>query len=297
MKKGIFYIVLAFLLAACTAKEEPQPSSLIVEGWIDAGDYPVVLIHRSYVMANFDEKSDVKNMADAMAELMIPFGKVTVSDRDNEVILTGRIDTAYMPPYTYSSLYMPGTVGKRYTVTVQYQDYYATASTTIPPVATLDSLIVRSSDLDNKIDVRAFMSGVTDPDAYYALFIREFKTKQFQLCPFGVFEGKDAQDGKMEIKVYNPIPDENNNDVLQIHFHKDLNAQQQKSYQVKIARIDYPSYLFWKAYNEQIITRGTLFIPAYKNIPGNVSGGYGIFTGMGSSIYHFSLQNDSIYRF
>ena len=296
MKRLLYIVLTALVLIACDKQEDPQTPTLIVEGWIDAGDYPVVMIHRSYVLDQYDENSEVKTMADAMSDLMIPFGKVTVSNGTDEVVMTGRIDTAYMPPYTYSSLYLPGVVGKTYTLTVQYKDYYATATTTIPPVATFDSLLVRSGDQD-KVDVRAFMSGIDDPDAYYAVFVREFKTKQFQLAPFGVFTGSDAQNGKIELKVYNPIVTPDNTDVLPIHFHKDLTVEQQKIYQVKIARIDYRSYLFWKAYNEQIITRGILFVPVYSNIPGNVSGGYGIFTGMGSSIYTFTLQKDTTYRF
>lgn len=151
---------------------------------------------------------------------------------------------------------------------------------------------------DDALDIRAYMSGVNEQeDAYYALFVRKYKSKQFQLCPFGVFQSRDAKNGQMEIKVYNPSPEPDHRDISGFHFYVDPKADSPQKYQLKIARIDYPSYLYWKAYNEQIVTRGILFIPIYKNIPGNVSGGQGIFTGMGSSVYSFALAPDSTYRF
>ena len=293
MKRIVYIFLSALFLMACT-QEEPQEASLILEGWIDANDIPVVLIHRSYVMDTYSSDQDsVKTIEDVMEDLLIPFGKVTVSDGTNEVVLTGRIDTAYLPPYTYSSLYMTGQVGKTYTVTAQYKNLYVSATTTIPPVAKLDSLRVRRTATD--VDVHAFMTVNPKEEAYYALFLREFKKEQFQLCPFGVFESKDAVNGQFDIKVYNP--NSKNKEMISVSFNIDPEDPSPTDYQLKIARIDYRSYLFWKAYNEQIITRGILFVPVYTNIPGNVNGGKGIFCGMGSSLYRFSLASDSLYRY
>lgn len=297
MRQYLYIALCVFALTACKQTNTPQPPSLILEGWIDAGDIPVVLIHQSYVLDNYVYADSVRTIEDVVEDLLIPFGRVTVSDGTNEMVLTGRVDTMYLPPYTYSSLYMEGAVGKTYTVTAQYKDYYATATTTIPPVATLDSIRVLSH-ADDALDIRAYMSGVNEQeDAYYALFVRKYKSKQFQLCPFGVFQSRDAKNGQMEIKVYNPSPEPDHRDISGFHFYVDPKADSPQKYQLKIARIDYPSYLYWKAYNEQIVTRGILFIPIYKNIPGNVSGGQGIFTGMGSSVYSFALAPDSTYRF
>ena len=296
MKKYIYILFILSCFIGCVSHEEPQEASLILEGWIDAGDAPVVLIHRSYVLDHYDEADSSKTIEDIMEDLMIPFGKVTVSDGTNEVVLTGRMDTIYLPPYTYSSLYMTGQAGQRYTVSVDYKQYHASATTTIPPVAYLDSLRVHA-DAENMADVRVYMTVNPKEEAYYALFAREYKKEQFQLCPFGVFESKDAVNGQVEIKLYNPVADEKVQKIIKNQFTIDPTAKEPQVYQVKIARIDYRSYLFWKAYNEQIMTRGVLFVPVYKNLPGNVNGGKGIFCGMGSSIYRFSLTPDSLYRF
>jgi hypothetical protein len=297
MRRHLYIWLCLLALTACKETNSPQPPSLIVEGWIDAGDIPVVLIHKSYVLDNQTYSEDDHTIEDVMGDLLIPFGKVSVSDGSEEIVLTGRIDTAYLPPYTYSSLNMTGCVGKTYTVLVQYKEYHASATTTIPPVATLDSLRVKSHE-DDALDIRVYMSGINpEEEAYYALFVRKYKSKQFQLCPFGVFEGRNAKNGQLEIRVYNPSPDGKRLDNPGFLFYRDTEADDPQIYELKIARIDYPSFCYWKAYNEQIITRGILFVPTYKNIPGNVSGGQGIFSGMGSSVYSFSLSPDSTYRF
>ena len=289
MKQFGYILIAALLLVGCSA-EPPQAPSMILEGWIDANGYPVVLIHKSYVLAEASDSS--QTIEDIVEQQLIPFGKVVVSDGDEEVILTGRLDTAYLPPYTYSSLNMVGQVGKTYTVTAKYRDMYASATTTIPPVAYLDSLSVRKDSM-GIMDIRAYLSDIdSTTHTYYALFVRKLSAKQFQLCPFGVFCSSDAVNGELEMKLYNPMADSLAREQMNYYFYRN-----QEAYQLKLAAIDYASYQFWKAYNEQVIIGGVLFVPIYKNIPSNVSGGYGIFSGMGSSFYRFTTIRDTVYRY
>lgn len=294
--KKILYIVCAALLFVGCKHEAPKQPTLVFEGWIDASGTPVVLIHKSYTL-DITVDRDIE-LSSIVERQLIPFGKVTISDGADEVVLTGKLDTTYLPPYTYTSLDMRGQVGKTYTVTAKYNDLYATATTTIPPIAYIDSLSVRGAGEDI-MDLRAYMSHINpDEDAYYAFFLKQFGDKQYQFCPFCVFEGKDATDGKMEVRLYNPLVDRSLSSVENYYFHNDSTKPKEKRvFQLKVARIDYESYQFWKAYNEQIITRGILFVPVYRNIPGNVRGGYGYFSGMGSSFYIFDISRDSTYRF
>ena len=288
MKKICYIIAILTLLAGC-APEPQQPGSLVLEGWIDANGYPVVLIHRSLVFANMPDS--VRKLEDMVEDLLIPFGKVTVSDGVEEVILTGRLDTAYMPPYTYSSINMVGQVGKTYKVTAKYNDLYAEASTTIPPVAHLDSLSVRFDSVGLGT-VRGYMSGVDNPyDSYYVLFVREQGKKQFQFCPLGVFEGREAVNGRIEMVVsYSQKQDiKGRNDYC---FYRDS-----VQYQLKLARVDYASYQFWQAYSQQQLTSGLVFVTVYRNVPSNVEGGLGYFSGMGSSVYTFDTTRDTTYYY
>ena len=289
--KRILYIVTCLLLLAGCSYNPPQDSSMVLEAWIDANGHPVVMIHKSYVLANAPDS--VQSLEQIIEQQLIPFGKVTFSDGEQEVVMTGRLDTMYMPPYTYTTIDIIGEPGKRYTVTAKYKDLHATATTTIPPIATLDSLSVQSSSM-GMVDVTGYMT-LENPleETYYTLFARKKGAKQFQLCPFGVFDSRDAKDGQFKMKVYNPISHGKDYEALASYFAVGDSAD----YQLRVARVDYPTYCFWKEYNENILSRGVLFVPIYKNMPTNVVGGIGFFSGFGSSIYQFSLLNDTTYRY
>ena len=103
----------------------------------------------------------------------------------------------------------------------------------------------------------------------------------------------------MEVKVYCPFTDTENEFMgIDFQFRNDLKkTDADKTYQLKVARIDEEAYRFWKAYNELAITKGILFVPVYKNIPSNVVGGYGNVSGMGASFYDILVARDTTYRF
>lgn len=282
------FLLLLFLFIGCTSEQTETPATMVLEAWIDAEGYPIVLIHKSYILDSAPDT--IKKLEEIVEGQLIPFGKVVISDGENEAILTGRLDTMYLPPYTYTTTDIEGEVGKTYTVTATYKDLCATATTTIPPVAHLDSLTIAATTLET-ITVHGYLT-VDSPDAYYVLFVRMKGTKQYQLCPMGVFAGKDATDGILDMTIYNPLIEDSVNNGTSYYFHRN-----DTTYQLKVARVDEDSYHFWKAYNEQILSRGIFFVSMYKNLPNNVFGGFGNFTGLGGTTYRFNLFNDTTYRY
>ena len=114
--------------------------------------------------------------------------------------------------------------------------------------------------------------------------------KQFKLCPYNVFDNSKAKDNCLEIKVYNPLVNES---VLSRTSELDTT----RLVELKIARLDQKSYAFWSEYEVMNRTRGVMFVPVYTNLHGNIEGGYGNFTGMGSSVYLLSLTKDSLYQY
>ena len=114
-----------FLLAAvaCRKQETPAPV-LVVEGWIENGAAPVVMLSESIPVVDNQEISPSD-----MLERIAKWAKVTVSDGTRTEVLTGMTDPDYFPPYVFTSGRMKGEVGKTYTLTVEYKDYKATATT------------------------------------------------------------------------------------------------------------------------------------------------------------------------
>ncbi len=292
--KKIIYGLIAclFVVGLLSCEQQPVPQNhIVVEGWIEQGKEPVVMIHQSYNLQSErnEEDTTLQNIA---TDIMIPFGKVTIDDGEKSVILTGRMDTNYMLPYIYTTVHMTGEVGRTYTLTVEYKDFYATATTTIPDVPHLDSITVKETSAA-KMVVQAHMSDFPKNEtAYYALFVREIGEQQFKLCPLGTFNTNNAIDGKIVINVRPQVVE-----IDKMAFPQTFEKREDKhQYYLKLARITEENYQFFDRYSAQISTQGIFFMPAYGNIPTNINGGLGYWNGMGASEYPFHIYGDTIYR-
>ena len=166
MKKSL--IALALLLAACTPSWQPEgEEKLVVEGWIDAGGFPIVMVTTSVPTS-----TEYQNIDD-QKEHLVRHARVTVSDGENSVILTGMSSKSYFPPYIYTTADMRGVAGKTYSLTVEYSGMTATASTTVPAAVPLDSLwCVPSKDDAGKYNLKARFSDPEGSEDYYRLFVK-----------------------------------------------------------------------------------------------------------------------------
>ncbi len=285
------YYFLWVILASCFVACEPTPipeDHIVVEGWIEPNEHPVVILHRSYALAGNTDTLDVNKIFE---EQMIAFGKVVIDDGENQVILTGRLDTNYMPPYIYTTAHMIGETGKTYTLTATYKDYCATATSTILDAPHLDSITIQKTVVGN-MRVEAHMSHFpTHEKTYYALYTCPLGEQQFKLCPLGTFSSDQAIDGKIKIKIHRKKGDigeiitPDNFDVSDSIFH----------HAVKLARIEHSVYQFLDSYSAQLFSQGMLFMSAYGNIPTNIQGGLGYFAGLGSNDYVISVEKDTTY--
>ncbi len=288
--KHSIIILLSWILIACEPILVPE-DHIVLEGWIEQGKHPVVMLHRSYVLEDNKQHEDNIDVNETFANQLIAFGKVVIDNGEEQVILTGRLDTNYMPPYIYTSVHMVGEVGKTYTVTATYNDYCATAQSTILDIPTLDSIVVEaySEELSR---VTAYMSQFPkDKKAYYALYTCPVGERQFKLCPLGTFSNEQAIDGKITIKVHQrkgeigEIITPNNFMKTDSSFH----------HIVKLVRVEYPVYQFLDSYSAQLFSQGMIFMSAYGNIPTNIVGGLGYFSGLGATDYLISIEKDTTY--
>lgn len=164
--KARFLIPLFLVLIACSKQQPAGKSQLVVEGWIESGGHPIVTVSESIGIVTGKEMYP-KDLLDHLAK----WARVSVSDGENTVVLTGMADSQYFPPYIFTSSKITGEVGKTYTLKVEYKDYLATATTTIPDPVPLDTVYVKSVS-----DSLCFVNcGFTDPAPkgnYYKLFTK-----------------------------------------------------------------------------------------------------------------------------
>lgn len=298
-KHYIWLLLLCFGLFACEKKELASPS-FVIEGWIEDGKAPVVMAHKSFVL---DEDSKTStSLQSIITGQMVIFGRVAIFDGTDSVILTGRVDTNYMPPYIYTTTEMDGVAGKQYTLVAHYQGFDVKATTTIPAVAKFDSIHAHEI-LPGQMRLTGYISGVEN-DSYYMLMAKKIEERQFKLCPLGVISGEQAVNGKMAVTIYCPkfgklgitINQEDKKDEdsnMRMTFPK----SDTQGYSIKLARIDYPAYLYWEQYAAQSTTQGVLFMSVYKNLPSNIDNGLGVWYGMGSSEYHLRLTQTKTFIF
>ena len=278
MANSKIYILLFLLsLSVLSCKHEPAPPErMIVEGWIDKDGFPFVILHRSYVFAEHENNDGT--IEDVIKNQMVIFGRVVISDGEREVVLTGRVDTNFMPPYVYTTAEMKGEVGKEYFLTATYGDLSATASTTILPPKTIDSITVQE-DEKGRMNVVMHLSGFSqDSMSYYAVFVRQLPSRQFYFAPISNFDNSKATAGSLKINVYDPF---SSAQIETLSMFKPFPKDTSNVYQIKLARIDRDAYSFWEDYANQSVMQGMFYVPVYTNMRSNISGGYGVWTGMG----------------
>lgn len=266
----VFSCMLLFGLQSCAPDFfEDKRSELVVEGWIEDNRPPVVILSKTLTLSDkYQSLTDLK-------DYIVTWAKVSVSDGVDTVVLTGKYDPEYFPPYVYTTGRMFGRVGATYTLMVEYEDIYATAETRILPSPVMENMrVVRSEDSDSLYQIEITMRDESPEKDYYQVFTKTgTSSKQFFASYLGyftddviidgtfipVFRGKSAMD-----EDYTPYFKEND------------------SVSVKIAHIDNGAYEFWSTYSKNVNMGSSMFLTAISRVPSNISGALGYWCGMGS---------------
>ena len=285
------YIICTLLCVCAVAcrQEEPAISHLVVEGWIEPGQHPLVMLHRSCPYSQID--TAYEDIEDLVTDYMLPFGKVTISNGDTTVVLTGRVNRSYMPPYTYSSVYMKGEEGNTYYLTVQAGDYYATAQTTIPRRAAFDSIRTELYGED-RVQVVGYMHQVP-PHTHYLIFARYSYDTQYLLCPLGALSSPDSI-ADLQVNIYSPYGE---SDSTKAFTNAMFRQSEKNGVFVKIASVNEEEFAFWNSFSSTALTSGVLFIPIRQNITSNIHGGIGYWCGMGSTEHYVPLSHSRTYTY
>ena len=177
MYKKLILIVLiqisVFMQYSCQ-REDILTEQVVVEGWIESGYGPIVILTKSIVVT---EEQYANGDSDDLS-VVLPLGKITVSDGLDTVVLTGRIDRNYYPPYVYSSDYLIGKPGRTYKLQIEYGNRFLTAETTIPNIDTLETVRVeRCEDNDTLYQINAYFNDDLYQKDYYLFLTKLYSRK------------------------------------------------------------------------------------------------------------------------
>ena len=275
MKHYIIFLtifIVTHLLGSCTENRfiEAEPQ-MVVEGWIDAGGYPIVML------SQIIPASEKEITVESLKEHIITWGKVTISDGENEVVLTGKRSDDYFPPYIYTTNKIRGEEGKRYYLTAEYKNFYAFAETTVPAKAEIDKII--TSHKDGTYCINAVINDNPEEKNYYKFFIKVAgRDSSYLSSNFALIDDKNfAFPCNVPIEIgYSSIYDKEN---------KAYSISESDNLQIKVAQIDSITYNIWDDYKNIIELGLNPFFRYSNSIRSNIKGGIGYWVGYGSSEY------------
>lgn len=272
MKHLLIVLLIACMGVAVSCSDEAAEAyrdtgSLVVEGSIESDGYIKVLLTSSIV-------PDAEG--GTLDDCVIRWGKVTVSNGSSTVILTGGPDRRYLPPYIYYSYKMMGEPGKTYTLTAEYGGKTVTSVCTMPvptPISRVESAL---TDTPGLCSLTIFFDSPDDCPAYY------------RVCTQLLGEDAHPYQGVLGIvEVTTPGIEVSVPAYRGKHFgnSEDFTPLWPEGAQVKVVleRVTREVYEFWSAYNNEMMFGGSQFVGSPGNLPGNVSGGLGVWSAAGVS--------------
>lgn len=269
MKLSVILISLLALLASC-AEDGPELQSekmpLVVEGWIEEGESPVIIVTHAV---------DLTVETPSFDDFVEKWGRVTLYDNGRPYILTGKVNSNFTPSLIFTSSRLKGELGHTYRLTIETVDDFAEGQATLeaaPRILSIHPLKEKEG---------------------YSLMVNideTFGTIQFQTMTLGVdsrfypafcstYAGNPLGGGEYKItKGAHAAYDEDQADKFSNFFSPG------ETVLVKVCRIPDELYSFWTAYDQAVSLGGNIFLNIPQNCQGNISGGLGYFSAAGISI-------------
>lgn len=270
--KAILLLVLAMVMSGCSGSPEFEPA-LVVEGFIESDGYPVVCLMQTI---------DPLNQGTTMQDAIVRWGKVTVSDGEKSVILTGGPNKKFFPPYTYTSYDIKGEPGKEYTLRADYLDMHVEAKTTIPyPVEIEDVLQFPEEGNRIRLELQLISDGKTEE--FYRILTR-IRDGNSRLLPGFMGTGTNNGDSGLVSIPVNPPKTALDVDSYVSSFEKGEQVE------VALCTITREAYDFWRDYDNAVAFGGSQFLSPSTPLRSNIRGGYGYFFGYGVSRRFITIE-------
>jgi len=240
----------------------------------------VVILTRSLPVS-----TDYQNI-DSLGDYIVRWAKVTISNGTESVVLTGKIDQGFFPPYIYTTSRMKGEAGKTYHLTAEYRDLRATAKTTIPSLpANCSFRVERCADSDTLFQIRAHFKDTPQEKNYYQLFARVgMDTKQYQASYLGSIDD-EVLEGETDMAVFRGHQFRDD-DYTPYFLYNDTVS-------VKFSQVDETSFRIWDSYTKMQSLSSNMFLSTSSDVVSNITGGYGYWCGY-AAITDYIVIRDSI---
>lgn len=280
---------MGILITSCEKDVEielPEPEAkLVVEGWIEQDQYPIVAITRN--SSYFDPVDST-----TLANLFILNATVIISDgsQSEELQLDySNLLNGIWPFICYKGNTIKGEVGKTYFLTIYAEGDTITGQTTIPEPVLLDSIWWMADTVNKPLNDSLGYIWATYTDApeiheYFRLFsYRKGRDNTFVPLFGSVYDDIFFGGKSFTFSMYRGIPTMSDEEAIMeddelFYFKKGDTVQ------VKLTSIDQKHYEFWRTIEQENYAGGNPFIFPVL-IRHNVEGALGVFGGYGATYY------------
>lgn len=275
MMKNWFLFLLLIIAISCNnddfSAEINLESKIVVEGWIEAGDLPNLLLSTSIPITEVIDSTNVLNHA-------IRSAKVTVSDGQKTEVLRVKNDKDRLPPFVYYGSEIIGEAGKTYTLKIEYLNRTVSASTTIPKTVPLISAeYVKNNAADTTGYVFIKFDDPINEKNYYQIATRiNEKEPIFVPAFYGNLDDKNFDSPQISMQVNRGVL------IFPKTKYKPYFTDGDLIF-VKLRTINKDALDFWNSWQNEIVNSRNPIYPSNTSLKSNINGGIGIWAGYGQS--------------
>ena len=276
MKKFVlvYAICLALITLSCEQSVEldfPEASSdIIVDGWIEQGKGPRVILTRSLpYFSSIDSAS--------FRDLVVSKAKVTVSVDSMTEILTLHYNEQHFPPYVYQGFQIKGEVGKRYVLKAKLGQQILTAETYIPEPPAIDSLwTITHPEKDTLQQIMVRFKDDPETTDYYRFFSRIQGHEDYYKPAYGsVFHDHPMNGSVVDFPLFKGYTTNQSRE--------DLYFTSGDTVWIKFCTLPESCFAFWKNFQAEQMNAVNPFASSANKLEGNIQGkGRGVWTGYGA---------------
>lgn len=274
MKKYILFI-LALLCMNCSREDSNNQtdleSKIVVEGFIEEGDYAQVLLSTSIPVTDFIDSTSVLSH-------VIRSAKITVSDGQSSEVLKVKNDKNRVPPFVYFGSVLKGEAGKEYSLKIEYLNKVLESITTIPKSVLLKSAVYTKANpndtigyvsvqFDDPVNEKNYYQIATKIDGAEPVFVPAF---------YGNLDDKNFNESSVNMQL--------NRGILLFPKKKytPYFADGDLIY-VKLRTQNKDVLDFWNSWQNEIVNSKNPIYPSNTSLKSNVKGALGVWAGYGQS--------------
>lgn len=274
MKNSCLFL-LVIMVISCNndnfSTEINVESKIVVEGWIEEGDVPQLILSSSIPITEVIDSTNVLDHA-------IRSAKVTVSDGQNVEVLRVKNDKDRLPPFVYYGSEIIGEAGKTYTLKIEYLNRIVSASTTIPRTVALKSAeYIKNNATDTTGYVFVKFDDPVNEKNYYQIATRlAEKEPIFVPAFYGNLDDKNFDSPNISIQVNRGVLIFPKTKYKPYFTDGDLIS-------VKLRTMNKDALDFWNSWQNEIVNSRNPIYPSNTSLKSNINGGIGIWAGYGQN--------------